>query len=327
VPLPPGSLLCTVNGNINHSFTFPPDGVCTIITFDSLYWRNQTLEPPYSEAFQSFLDTAMQFNETEFGIGFHQNTLSDDVAWTSIVENATTKMYLDELWDRYRIYHYAQVTGTYFFRKLNYSTLVELAVKGLNMISNLMSDKKHGILRPSYTILHFFLLSPSTWKDVSLDIFVVIVHFIAPDIHFRQCRMIPPVMLSPGLLDQAGERIYRIRMSTGVNYLAQDYRSWPSTTTAALALDLVARWYTPCGRGPQVNNRPQNYSLGYTCGYMCDKHGVTPGHQLQSITSICRDFFLNSTIYTDTTFDSSVAIFNRRRLIATFESFFNLRSK
>ncbi|XP_075543573.1 uncharacterized protein LOC142578036 [Dermacentor variabilis] len=42
-PLPPGSLLCTLRAGFRRStYKFPPDGLCTIITFDSLYKEDYT---------------------------------------------------------------------------------------------------------------------------------------------------------------------------------------------------------------------------------------------------------------------------------------------
>ncbi|XP_075741143.1 uncharacterized protein LOC142789997 [Rhipicephalus microplus] len=73
VPLPPGSLVCTIGQGFDKStYTFPPDGLCTIIIFDSLYRNNASLAPPYPNDFAYFLETARQAERTEFGIGIHQ---------------------------------------------------------------------------------------------------------------------------------------------------------------------------------------------------------------------------------------------------------------
>nr|XP_054930570.1 mucin-7-like [Dermacentor andersoni] len=72
-PLPKGSLLCTLQAGFKRStYMFPPDGLCTIITFDSVYKSGYTLAPPYKEDFQYFLDTSMQAKHSEFGIGIEQ---------------------------------------------------------------------------------------------------------------------------------------------------------------------------------------------------------------------------------------------------------------
>nr|XP_054930572.1 mucin-7-like [Dermacentor andersoni] len=72
-PLPKGALLCTLQAGFKRStYRFPPDGLCTIITFDSVYKSGYTLAPPYKEDFQYFLDTSMQAKHSEFGIGIEQ---------------------------------------------------------------------------------------------------------------------------------------------------------------------------------------------------------------------------------------------------------------
>ncbi|KAL1446015.1 hypothetical protein MTO96_028951 [Rhipicephalus appendiculatus] len=51
-----GSLLCTVVAGISKdTFLFPPDGLCGIITFDSLYDPVQTA---YGAGLEYFLETA-----------------------------------------------------------------------------------------------------------------------------------------------------------------------------------------------------------------------------------------------------------------------------
>ncbi|KAL1475506.1 hypothetical protein MTO96_037242 [Rhipicephalus appendiculatus] len=73
VPLTPGSLLCTIGQGFDKStYTFPPDGLCTIIIFDSLYRKGASLAPPYPQDFEYFLETAKKAQQTEFGIGIHQ---------------------------------------------------------------------------------------------------------------------------------------------------------------------------------------------------------------------------------------------------------------
>nr|XP_050041041.2 uncharacterized protein LOC126537970 [Dermacentor andersoni] len=72
-PLPDGSLLCTLRAGFRRStYKFPPDGLCTIITFDSLYKEDYTLAPPYKEDFQYFIETSAQAQISEFGIGIEQ---------------------------------------------------------------------------------------------------------------------------------------------------------------------------------------------------------------------------------------------------------------
>ncbi|KAK8762511.1 hypothetical protein V5799_026220 [Amblyomma americanum] len=53
------------------SIELPPDGVCTIIFYDSLYKRGgSTLNAPFEHNFQRFLNATDAHNITQFGIGF-----------------------------------------------------------------------------------------------------------------------------------------------------------------------------------------------------------------------------------------------------------------
>ncbi|KAL3224097.1 hypothetical protein MRX96_026683 [Rhipicephalus microplus] len=73
IPLPPGSILCTITRGFKKiTYTFPPDGLCAIITFDSLYDAGQTLAPPYKEDFNYFIETSKKYKVSEFGIGIKQ---------------------------------------------------------------------------------------------------------------------------------------------------------------------------------------------------------------------------------------------------------------
>ncbi|KAH6936869.1 hypothetical protein HPB50_023811 [Hyalomma asiaticum] len=165
LPLPPGSLLCTVRRGFKRTtYTFPPDGLCTIITFDSLYDTGQTLAPPYKEDFQYFIETSKQYKVSEFGIGIKQDTCSDMKSMSAIVNNPATKQHLDELWNRYRIYHYGQVSGKMGFRRLVASVSVGLAGRGLGGvgITNLASNYHHW---PSSTMCAVSLDMGGRWYE------------------------------------------------------------------------------------------------------------------------------------------------------------------
>ncbi|XP_070390835.1 uncharacterized protein [Dermacentor albipictus] len=221
-PLPKGSLLCTLGAGFKKSkYTFPPDGLCTIITFHSVYKGDDTLAPPYKEDFQYFLDTSKQAKYSQFGIGIAQETCTDRAAMTKLTSNVSTKMHLDELWDRYRIYHYGQVGGSITFRGLVPLISATLAATGLQMITKIMNDKRHYKLRPSYTILHNWLLYRGhaqfigeALRHVPVDIFVVNVHHDEPDINSVNCRMVPPTILTADVLeDVRRDMFYGIRMA------------------------------------------------------------------------------------------------------------------
>ncbi|KAL3208576.1 hypothetical protein MRX96_038983 [Rhipicephalus microplus] len=62
-----GSLLCTVRAGISKdTFLFPPDGLCGIITFDSLY---DSVQNVYNGGLEYFLEIARQHRTTEYAMG------------------------------------------------------------------------------------------------------------------------------------------------------------------------------------------------------------------------------------------------------------------
>ncbi|KAL3224118.1 hypothetical protein MRX96_026701 [Rhipicephalus microplus] len=81
----PGSLLCTIGQGFQRTtYTFPPDGLCNIITFDSLYRKHASLAPPYPKDFEYFLETAKKARQSEFSIGIHR---SNPAAWEDVLRN------------------------------------------------------------------------------------------------------------------------------------------------------------------------------------------------------------------------------------------------
>ncbi|KAL1445364.1 hypothetical protein MTO96_045066 [Rhipicephalus appendiculatus] len=122
VPLQAGSLLCTIGQGFDKTtYIFPPDGLCTIITFDSLYRNGASLAPPYAKDFQYFLETAKKAQQSEFGIGIHQSLIANATAVTQLVSEPSTKKYLDELWEDYGVHHYAHVGESHDYPGISFS--------------------------------------------------------------------------------------------------------------------------------------------------------------------------------------------------------------
>ncbi|XP_075739574.1 uncharacterized protein LOC142785031 [Rhipicephalus microplus] len=87
------------------------------------------------------------------------------------------------------------------------------------------------------------------------------------------------------------------------------------------------RWFTPCATGPMVNNRPENYSLGYRCGYPCKKYKLTPENQVRSVVNACLQPPYNASFYLDTNFEALVAFNVQEGFIFTYDTPANLRTK
>ncbi|XP_065307347.1 uncharacterized protein [Dermacentor albipictus] len=335
-PLPKGSLLCTLGAGFKKSkYTFPPDGLCTIITFHSVYKGDDTLAPPYKEDFQYFLDTSKQAKYSQFGIGIAQETCTDRATMTKLTSNVSTKMHLDELWDRYRIYHYGQVSGSILFRGLVPFISATLAATGLQMITKIMNDKRHSKLRPSYTILHNWLLYPGDARyigmalsDVPVDIFVVNVHHHEPDINSVHCRIVPPTILTADVLENVPKDwFYSIRMGTSISLLAATQRFWPSNMMYAMSLGMAGRWYAACHRGPLTRKGPDGYTLGNRCGAACKEKKLLPEDQITEIARACSRPAFNNSFYQDRTFNALVSYDDPAGLVFTYDSPRNLRTK
>ncbi|KAL1481265.1 hypothetical protein MTO96_034560 [Rhipicephalus appendiculatus] len=217
VPLQPGSLLCTIGQGFKRAtYTFPPDGLCTIITFDSLYRKRASLAPPYAKDFEYFLKRAKKAKQSEFGIGIHKSIIANATAATQFVSNPFTKKYLDELWDEYGVYHYALVAESSAHPGYH-SVYVATVAKALAMVSALMSDRKNPLFRPSYTMLYFWVPSSIAVKimaqrlanETSLDVFVFMGYFRYANINFMECLMLPPAFLPSALAGASSSRTYK----------------------------------------------------------------------------------------------------------------------
>ncbi|XP_075543576.1 uncharacterized protein LOC142578042 [Dermacentor variabilis] len=335
-PLPKGSLLCTLRAGFKRSnYTFPPDGLCTIITFDSVYRGGYTLAPPYKEDFQYFLDTSMQAKYSEFGIGIEQETCTNRVTMRQLTSNVSTKMYLDDLWDRYRIYHYGQVSGSISFKNLAPSVASRLAATGLQMIAGIMNDKKDAKLRPSYTILHNWLMNTGNARyigealsEVPVDIFVIVVHHDEPDINFATCRMVPPTILTADVLeDLLQDGFYGIRMGSSISHLAANHHHWPPNMMYAVSLGMAGRWYAPRDKGSMTSSGPIDYGLGEKCGGACKKGKLLREHQITEIAQACSRPTINNTFYRDRLFHALVTYDVVAELVFTYDSPRNLPTK
>ncbi|XP_070390864.1 uncharacterized protein [Dermacentor albipictus] len=127
-----GSLLCTLRGGFSlDTFVFPADGVCAIITFNSLFViGGNRLSPPYQSDLTYFLNTAIHHRETEYGIGIDHVFCRSDSLMSALIANQTTKMYLDEMWSK-RVYHYGQVNTPAILTDGSILEYVTQSAKGL----------------------------------------------------------------------------------------------------------------------------------------------------------------------------------------------------
>ncbi|XP_070392257.1 uncharacterized protein [Dermacentor albipictus] len=319
-----GSLLCTVReGFTKSTFQFPPDGLCGIITFDSLFTGSgNTLEPPYNPDLQYFLDTARQHRVTEYAIGLNYSFCRSEARMKALAANANTKLHLNALWDQ-RVYHYGLVNTPMRLGNSTPAAVVMESARGLKLISDLMKDRKDPMLRPSYTILHFPLHPEVIAPNVSealrshpVDVFVLIAFHVDADMKYLNCRMVPPTIRSTQLLPLHLKSEYPIRLDRIISGLVSKQAQWPAAVSFALALGMGGRWYVP-------KNPPANVSLGDECTN--DRYPA--GDQIVSITKVCSNRGFNGTFYKDGTYDASVAYDSQQNWLFTYDSAPSLRSK
>ncbi|KAH8026583.1 hypothetical protein HPB51_022044 [Rhipicephalus microplus] len=128
----PGSLLCTIGQGFQRTtYTFPPDGLCNIITFDSLYRKHASLAPPYPKDFEYFLETAKKHDNLNLASAFIEDPKSrvSSLPWRSHPDGG------DKIASE------------------------ELSAHINDAVSELMSDRINTQSRPSYTILYFWVPS------------------------------------------------------------------------------------------------------------------------------------------------------------------------
>ncbi|KAL1424317.1 hypothetical protein MTO96_020309 [Rhipicephalus appendiculatus] len=246
-----GSLLCTL-GLIRFSgtYVYPADGLCSLITFDCLFVTGGiTLSPPYSDEFDTFLETASHHRITEYAIGIdhkNENQMND------LIANPAATTTLDDVCSR-RLHHYVQVNTPVMEASGNSFDYVTQSAKGLQMISQLMRNKADSEGVSSLTILHYPLMYDSMAADVAraltiypVDILVAIGYTSYSDYGTKDCRMVPPVLhtkelLEPSLLNTT----YPVRLVRVLSATAK-FKEQPAVTSAvAVSLGMGGRWYTP----------------------------------------------------------------------------------
>ncbi|KAH7967682.1 hypothetical protein HPB52_001642 [Rhipicephalus sanguineus] len=92
--------------------------------------------------------------------------------------------------------------------------------KDIEIISDLMNDRKDPVLRPSYTILHFPLHAEQDVSHVAaalrsnpVDVIVFLAYHAESDYQYAECRMVPPTIASTQLLPSLLNSEYPIRLA------------------------------------------------------------------------------------------------------------------
>ncbi|XP_075742671.1 uncharacterized protein LOC119169862 isoform X2 [Rhipicephalus microplus] len=322
-----GVLLCTVRASVFvRTLSYPTDGVCDVIMFNSLFVPGgNTLIPPYSKFFMQFLDAASNNSKTEYGVGIDHYFCRNETFMSSLVAEQTTKTSLDEMWS-HRVHHYGQVNSPPILTRFDTFEYVKQSAKGLQMLSQLMKDKVNSEHQPSYTMLHYPLMYETDAVDVaralaanSVDLFVAFGYTAYSDYGRKDCRMVPPILhstqlLEPGLLNGA----YPVRLVRVLSALATLKKVLKNTPALAVSLGMGGRWYEPAYLNRNVS-LPGNVSLGHPCK-TTSRGDAPPRHQISSIAEACEDPNYNETFSYDSTFNSLFAYAKSDFLLFTYDS-------
>ncbi|XP_077494496.1 uncharacterized protein LOC144105223 [Amblyomma americanum] len=191
--LPKTSLICTMGDHLStKSIELPPDGVCTIIFYDSLYKRGgSTLSAPFEKNFQRFLNATDAHNITQFGIGFDYGLRRNTMVLAS---DPATKTQLESLWQR-RIYHIGHVNTPAF--NVGVRDIADV-IKSAWTIANLMLDKDINE-RPVYTAVAVPVINVKVaefiveqLRTALVDIVIGLAHHVGEDKNKPNCLMMTP---------------------------------------------------------------------------------------------------------------------------------------
>ncbi|KAK8779593.1 hypothetical protein V5799_019066 [Amblyomma americanum] len=296
--VPHSSLICTIGDHLStKNNALPPDGVCTIIFYDSLYKPGgSTLSEPFEPNFQRFLDATDAHNLTQFGIGFDYRLRKNTAV---IVNDTVEKSQLDSLWQR-RIYHYGHVNTPAF--GVGLSDMADL-INSARTVASLMRDKDINE-RPVYTAVVLPVLDApiaefivKKLRNAVVDILIGLAHQAAEDKMNPNCLMMPPSFMD----SPSNDYPFSLRLWHETFQTIAEARL---PTTLALSVGIALRRYRPRYPDPYVegDSEPRNYSIMHRCTSF-------EGPQLADVLEVCqnteRNFTWHAAIMSEFTFDKN----------------------
>lgn len=295
---PSGALVCTVTeGFTRATLQFPPDGLCTIVFFDSLDDRRlEQLGPPYQEDFVYFQETASKHKRTMYGVGFNYRSSS---ALSDELKTQEAKVHLHNFW-KGNIRHFGHVNFPLY--NVNNDT-VSSALQNLKDVSDLLQNKKRPD-SPIYTALRLF---PGV-KDFILTalrkVFMPDLLMVQASFHPNAFLSINPCVITPPLAVELPKGISTpytmITAIDEIKSLGKKFR-----TAFALALELYGYTFKP--RYPDADEAtPGNFSLMHECS-----GGPVP----ETNVKVCGNFSFTQFIY-DSTYHAAFAY--NKKLETTF---------
>ncbi|KAH7942863.1 hypothetical protein HPB52_002040 [Rhipicephalus sanguineus] len=262
----------------NSSRTFPTDGLCEYIFYDSVYKAGPVEFEPYDldADFRLFIDERKRFAATEFGIGYsfrYAYYLKEVIASTT----APAPFMMWYLW-RHRICHFGVVdTPT---RDLNES-YVTAALESLK-IADKVTDQHRA---KGYVCITVFaaVIPDDTWENYYLDafpniftpqLFIALGHYECGDNTFQDCHVVPPTLLSRPAQLSAANSSYQHDMTVTADSVGK-MAARGVKAVWAISVTMKGRWTVP----------EETETPGFLCACAYDPEAKSFG----SYAEVCND--------------------------------------
>ncbi|XP_077490942.1 uncharacterized protein LOC144101682 [Amblyomma americanum] len=192
-------LVCTMGSRTSSAQMFPPDTLCEYIIYDSIEKDNRNpLASPnqWGNDLRIFIDAYARYTTTAFGIGFAYDKVSTLVRQ---LRAAISSSLLEPFWEK-DIFHFGILdTATRNARQVD----VELALDALKALdTEVQAQRQLG--NPSFIFLAG-LITGENWlafynekfaNFYKPDLFIAQGHYFYGDNTLRNCRVMPPTLLS-----------------------------------------------------------------------------------------------------------------------------------
>lgn len=340
--------LCTLSDDVDLTvFVFPPDGMCEVIYFDTLYlYFKNVVGKPMTKNLIDFLDySKAHTNRTQYGVGisFYNYT---DMNNLLLKQNETLYRYLDYLED-HKANNYAMLDcqdrfhrsfSVAFFMIESFQEYHESKGQrvGFNLVSSIFDNKTlHGINMYDnplneinspplkYLRYYVFLTHYPTSDYVDGDICFV----KTPQVFFRPTKIYANI-LYPGWT-------YHCNMLDAYDYEYFLRTYMPHLDKYPRAITFTLKQYNEKPRYPD-NNEP---SIGnYSWNNECALHPIPPGGQYQypagwkgfaTFGEICRDpvYMTNMDCKPKDVEDGCITFNKQREMIVVWDDHNSTRRK
>ncbi|XP_049511423.1 uncharacterized protein LOC119464024 [Dermacentor silvarum] len=248
LPWPAGKvpLVCAVSNAFGgESNDLPPDGLCDLLFFDSLYRDGRNLMgAPYEDGFKRFLELGRQKRATGIGVSFdmkmkryHNSSLpiftpSIEYLWNDGVSHfGVLRVYDDD----------------------DESDPEETIIEYLQLLQSIqkhLTSQKRDACRQSHTVIGVRPPRGDAYDKVAAflrdtfkpSLFIVNVHVPYEDKNLSNCIILPPSILAK---PDGGFMAYETSMEEALAYMLRIHETVDAKMDTAISVTLRARYYMP----------------------------------------------------------------------------------